>query len=106
MGMNLRLYRAAAGIASISLIILMGQGCPGVNGLPGSSTISSLEVTDAVAGDVGRVRVTLVDPVAADTEVTLTSGNPGVVDVPATVTSPRGSTSGTTDYSGIALGAT
>lgn len=92
----------------MSLLLLTGQGCPapdpGDTPLPGSTTIRSLEVTDAVAGATGRIRVTLVDPVSSDTSVTLAGSNPAVADVPVTLTIPRGSASGTADYSAIAAG--
>jgi hypothetical protein len=72
--------------------------------LPGSATIRSLEATDAVAGSTGALRITLVDPVASDTDVTLTSGNSAIAQVPATARIVTGSATAEVDFTAGGLG--
>ena len=111
--MQITRQRVSVFAISISLIVMMGQGCPtpapssgGTATLPGSSTISSLDVTDAIVGGTGHVRVTLVDPVSGDTQVALAAGSAGILDLPATLTIVEGSASGTADYQALKPGLT
>src|SRR5437868_15119112 len=107
--MSRKMCRFSIGIVSASLFFLAGQGCPGTGGggdLPGSITIDTLLTTAAVVGGVGHIRVTLVDPVSADRQVSISNSNPAIADVASSVTIVNGSDSGTVDHTGLAAGST
>ncbi len=119
----------AFGISAVALLVLI-LGCPpadeggtpdggagpaGGDGgevssifpvLPGASTIIDLAATDAIVGGQGRLRVTLGDLVSTDTTVTLTSSDPAVAAIPASVTILTGSDQAEVSFDALAVGST
>ncbi|HOA72886.1 MAG TPA: hypothetical protein PK458_00810 [Phycisphaerae bacterium] len=106
-----RSWEACGAALVISALAALMTGCPPVDQvagdtppLPGSGTIVGLEATGAVVGGTGLLRVTLGDPVDTTTTVLLSSSNPAVAAVPASVTIVDGSANAQTQISGVSPG--
>ncbi len=88
--------------------VLVSGGCPlggsPATALPGSTSIHQLETTDAAVGGTGMLRVTLHDPVAAATDITLSSSDPTVLTVPATATVVKGSDTAEVSFTAVGVG--
>ena len=102
--------RSLSGSRGIALVLCAlgfcasGLTCPGGGGVPFFSPLDYLNTSDAVVGGKGKVRVLLVNPASGDTSVALTSSDPSILTVPATVTVPNGHLTADAEYSALAAG--
>jgi hypothetical protein len=91
--------------AVLLIAIVAASGCGTVsNPAHEPAVLTTLQVSDAITGKMGLVRIEFSNPVAADTTVTLTSSHPAVATIPASVTVLAGGLSADVQYMGVASG--
>jgi trimeric autotransporter adhesin len=120
--MNQRFSRLVAAVAPLSLFVLAtfvtpvagcGSSSSGSGGgasdagavlSDAATTLTQLQATGAEVGKQGKVRITFTNPVAEDTDVTLATSAPAIVNVPAHVSVPRGALSAEVLYDAAQVG--
>lgn len=90
-----------------AVICASGMVCPGGGGggiTPFFSPLDYIEISDAVVGQKGKIRVLLANPTSGDTSVALSSSDPAIITVPASVTVPSGRLTADAEYDAMAPG--
>jgi hypothetical protein len=92
----------SASVAAAAILAVVGSGCAGSSGDP--AALASLEVSDAVMGQMGLVRIEFSNPVSQDTTITLSSTPPGLIMLPSSAKLLDGSLSVDVQYMAVAPG--